>query len=250
VWVAKPWWRSAVNASASLSTFEPSAPRLAAVGPTAATAYLKAALTFWLHACADDPFDWVQLTDPLGRFDRIPACAQPSAIDLHFFGSPLTAHGPTSFLESRFRQLQRTIHLEGPKSLSKHALIRRLGEIALMRGHSVEFYHDTLDPSLIDHLIVVDLALGITHQAAPHWLAPGASSEWYRSPTPLHLQAKDLESFQHAYQLAWSALSHQTVTKPNLRGRSGPAPSTEAYPTRSPAPHPPTSPTAVKLPGS
>ncbi len=128
--------------------------------------------------------------------------------DWHGFGTPLTSEGPDAeLLSTEFNRLQRTIHLEGGSSVTHTQLVRRFGEQVLMRGYKVRFYHDALDPSRIDHLIIPALSLGITNATAPHQVAGGHRIERILAGTPAPLTADDTEYwwsvFQKLYTQAW-----------------------------------------------
>ena len=145
--------------------------------------------------------------------------------DWHGFGTPLTAQGPDAeLLSAEFHRLQRTIHLEGGSSLTHTQLVRRFGEQALMRGYKVRFYHDALDPSRIDHLIIPALGLGITNATAPHQVEGGHRIERILAGTPAPLSMEDTEYwwgvFQKLYTQAWRLMQQAADIK---RGNTGEA---------------------------
>ncbi len=96
--------------------------------------------------------------------------------DLHYFGTPLTPRGPhTAFVADEFKRLDTTMHLRGGCSTTNSDVLRRFGEMALMKGYQVCFYHDAFHPSRVDHLIIPELNLGITNATPPHEI-PGGST--------------------------------------------------------------------------
>lgn len=95
-------------------------------------------------------------------------------LDIHSFGNPLTADGPhQDFIARQFSRLALTVHLvDGLPGLNSR-LIRRLGEMALVLGHTVHFFHDALEPSQINHVIFPELDIGVTDATAPYAVPGG-----------------------------------------------------------------------------
>ncbi|NMP22123.1 hypothetical protein [Sulfobacillus harzensis] len=90
-------------------------------------------------------------------------------VDIHSFGSPLTADGPDQrFLADSFSRLDLSLHLINGLPGMSSRLIRRFGETALMQGHTVHFYHDALKPSRVNHVVLPQLGIGMTDSTAPY----------------------------------------------------------------------------------
>jgi len=152
----------------------------------------------------DQLHQWVQ------QFLDAPRPAGPAS-DAHFFGTPLTAQGPQcSFLAEKFRGLETTVHLHGDPSDMNARLIRRFGEIALLRGYPVHFYHDSLSPARIDHVIIPTLRLGFTNASPPHEL-PGGKHRTTVNPTaktpPITAEGESWwQTYQRFYTHAWQLM--------------------------------------------
>ncbi len=145
--------------------------------------------------------------------------------DWHGFGTPLTALGPDAeLLSAEFSRLQRTIHLEGGSSLTHTQLVRRFGEQALMRGYKVRFYHDALESSRIDHLVIPALSLGITNATAPHQVAGGHHIARILAGTRTSLGIEDTEYwwgvFQKLYTQAWRLMQQVADLKRATAGEA------------------------------
>lgn len=138
----------------------------------------------------------------------------------HYFGSPLTPQGPDlSFLSQRFSRLETTVHLRGTPSASAGQALRRFGDQAILRGYSVDIYHDSLDPSRIDHLVVPELSLGLTHARPPHDLAEGRSALWPLGQSVLANPESERwwNVFQDLYVQSWHIMEDiQAVARQTL----------------------------------
>ncbi|WP_066638277.1 PRK06851 family protein [Desulfolucanica intricata] len=88
--------------------------------------------------------------------------------DRHLFATAITPEGPESHLESIVGHLDKRYIIMGDDGTGKSTLVRRLMEAALMRGFDVEAYHCTLDPDLIDHLVIPGLSVAIINAVEPH----------------------------------------------------------------------------------
>jgi len=219
-WIDPEIWRHYAPAYGPevvhVSSSRPATPYPDCVERSAVSRFLQAA-----HAFLTDWGDG-------GWFERLPALEQMvrqlpphsgPGRDEHYFGSPLTGQGPQSFLPDRFAALAVTIHLGGWRSRDKFQVIRRLGEIALCQGYRVEFYHDTLDPAAIDHIILPEAGWGITNATSPHHLPSGQKAFWYDPPQSKGPSEDCLTGFYLAYSEAWrqlwseapAGLSHLTV---------------------------------------
>ena len=85
------------------------------------------------------------------------------------FATAITPKGPESHLETIVGHLNKRYIIAGDDGTGKNTLVRRLMEAAMMRGYDVEAYHCTLDPSLIDHLVIPALSTAIINAVEPHY---------------------------------------------------------------------------------
>ncbi len=161
---------------------------------------LKGALTALEEAEADHEDGDRQLINSwVGQY--LPPRNQRPGRGQHYFGCPLTSSGPQpAFLERRFSTLEITIHLSNKPLWTIAQSIRRFTEEALLRGYPAEIYHNTLEPSWIDHVVIPDIGLGITSARAPHQVSGGKVRAWpYLVPAPA-LRNDETEYWWEVYQ--------------------------------------------------
>ncbi|MCY0898170.1 MAG: hypothetical protein OWU33_04415 [Firmicutes bacterium] len=158
--------------------------------------------------CSTDPASFITpVTDWITRYLSTPS-SSCEAVDTHFFGNPLTGAGPyTNFLDETFRALQETVHIIACCHRDASALLRRFGEQALLRGYAVHYYHDALEPATINHLVLPQQQLGITHAEAPHLLPPGRHAlSVTLGESPSHRATEWWSVFQMFYCRAWQIM--------------------------------------------
>ncbi|MCY0878993.1 MAG: hypothetical protein OWU84_08635 [Firmicutes bacterium] len=152
---------------------------------------LTAVVEEWIH----------QYLSPLGP--------STTGDDTHFFGVPLTPEGPYSlFLDETFSSLEESVHLIACCHRDASRLLRRFGEEALLRGYSVQYFHDALEPATINHLVLPERRLGLTHAEAPHCAPPGKHARYLTlgSPLPTRAHAEWWPIVQQFYSRAWQIM--------------------------------------------
>ncbi|MGE5552890.1 MAG: PRK06851 family protein [Betaproteobacteria bacterium] len=147
--------------------------------------YLSAAKTFhdqWEAALRDsgavDYSGLNRLAEGLANelfLDR-PSLAR-RARERHLFASAITHDGIRHHFASLFAPLAHRIILTGPPGTGKTTIVQRMADLAVFRGYDVELFHDTLDPSRIDHVIIPALNAAVINGAEPHPY-PARAGDW------------------------------------------------------------------------
>lgn len=90
----------------------------------------------------------------------------------HLFATAITPDGPVSYLDTIVGHLKKRYIINGDDGTGKTTLVRRLMEVALMRGFDVEAYHCALDPDRVEHLVVPALEIAVVNSVEPHYYRP------------------------------------------------------------------------------
>ncbi|MBF7083379.1 hypothetical protein IT084_10380 [Desulfallas sp. Bu1-1] len=90
----------------------------------------------------------------------------------HLFATAITPDGPVSHLGTIVDNIGKRYIIEGDDGTGKNTLVYRLMEVAMMRGFDVEVYHCSLEPELIDHLVIPGLDTAIVNSVEPHDFRP------------------------------------------------------------------------------
>ncbi len=92
----------------------------------------------------------------------------------HLFATAITPDGPVSHLDTIVDSIGRRYVIEGDDGTGKNILVQRLMDAAMMRGFDVEAYHCSLEPDLIDHLVIPGLNVAVVNSVEPHGFRPRA----------------------------------------------------------------------------
>ena len=92
----------------------------------------------------------------------------------HLFATAITPDGPVSHLNTIVDNISRRYIIEGDDGTGKNTLVQRLMDAAMMRGFDVEVYHCSLEPELIDHLVIPGLDTAVINSVEPHGFNPRA----------------------------------------------------------------------------
>lgn len=142
--------------------------------------YLAAAKTFHdqQEACCQDSgaVDHAALNrvaEYLGQdlFAGRPSLAR-KARERHLFASAITPDGLRHHFDSLFGAFSHRVVLTGPAGTGKTTIVRHLAELAVFRGYDVEVFHDALDPTRYDHVLIPALAAAVINGAEPHPYPP------------------------------------------------------------------------------
>lgn len=88
------------------------------------------------------------------------------------FATAITPDGPVSYLDTIVGHLKKRYIINGDDGTGKTTLVRRLMEVALMRGFHVEVYHCALDPDRVEHLVIPALETAVVNSVEPHYYKP------------------------------------------------------------------------------
>ncbi len=80
----------------------------------------------------------------------------------HLFGSAYTLNGKLDFAETFIGIIDDIIYIKGADGTGKSTLLKKLADIALMKGYDVEIYHEPLVPEKIESIIIPELGLAFT----------------------------------------------------------------------------------------
>jgi len=80
----------------------------------------------------------------------------------HLFGSAYTLKGKLDFAETFIGIIEEIVHIKGSDGTGKSTLLRKLSDVALMKGYNVEIYHEPLVPDKIESIIIPELDLAFT----------------------------------------------------------------------------------------
>lgn len=81
--------------------------------------------------------------------------------ETHLFLTAFTPEGIISFIDSIYCCTKNIYVLNGGPGTGKTILLKNIGKAALQNGLSVEYYHNSLIPSKIEHLVIPELNLAI-----------------------------------------------------------------------------------------
>lgn len=95
----------------------------------------------------------------------------------HLFATAITPDGPVSYLDTIVGHLRKRYIINGDDGTGKTTLVRRLLEVALMRGFDVEVYHCALDPKRVEHLVIPALEIAVVNSVEPHYYKPHNGDE-------------------------------------------------------------------------
>jgi len=90
----------------------------------------------------------------------------------HLFATALTPDGPVSYMDTIVGHLGKRYIINGDDGTGKTTLVRRLMEVALMRGFHVEAFHCALNPDRIEHLVIPALNIAVVNSVEPHFYKP------------------------------------------------------------------------------
>ncbi|MGE5623873.1 MAG: PRK06851 family protein [Methanocella sp.] len=91
----------------------------------------------------------------------------------HLFASAITPDGLRHHLESIFTPVKHRVVLVGLPGTGKATFVRRLADLAVFRGYDVEVFHDGLDPTRVEHVLIPALDAAVITGAEPHVYVPG-----------------------------------------------------------------------------
>ncbi|MCG8403002.1 MAG: PRK06851 family protein [Firmicutes bacterium] len=92
----------------------------------------------------------------------------------HLFATAITPDGPVSHLDTIVEHVGRRYIIAGDDGTGKNTLVQRLMDAAMMRGFDVEAYHCSLEPDLIEHLVIPGLDAAVVNSVEPHGFHPHA----------------------------------------------------------------------------
>ncbi|MGE5506889.1 MAG: hypothetical protein ACM3RP_00135, partial [Chitinophagales bacterium] len=138
--------------------------------------YLAAAKTFhdqWEAAYVDSgAVDFAGLNRVAEALSAELLAGRPSLARLgrerHLFASAITYEGLKHHFDSLFRVVPHRVIVVGPPGTGKTTFVQRLADLAVFKGYDVWVFHDALDPSRLDHLILPGLGIAVINGAEPH----------------------------------------------------------------------------------
>ena len=80
----------------------------------------------------------------------------------HLFASSITTEGSICYIDSMINDDTKIYVIVGDYGTGKSTMLKRIGEMAGVRGLSVEYYHGPLDPEKIEHVKLPELNSLIT----------------------------------------------------------------------------------------
>lgn len=86
----------------------------------------------------------------------------------HLFASAITPDGIRHHFASLFAPATRRVILTGPPGTGKTTIVRYLADLATFRGYDIEAFHDPLDPTRLDHVLIPALGAAVINGAEPH----------------------------------------------------------------------------------
>ena len=111
----------------------------------------------------------------------------------HLFASAITHEGCINHFPTIFDDLKRRVILQGPSGSGRSTLVRKLMDAALRLGLDVEAYHDLIDPSRVEHIIIPELSTAVINGSHPHPY-PGKAED-VRIDTSRFVDPKPLQQY-------------------------------------------------------
>ncbi len=97
---------------------------------------------------------------------------QPIATQAHYFAAVNSSDGFQSYFDTVFSSLDRLYIIKGGSGTGKSHLMRMIAQEACARGHAVEYYDCSSDPTSLDGILIPALHIGVLDGTAPHTTDP------------------------------------------------------------------------------
>lgn len=86
----------------------------------------------------------------------------------HLFASVINHRGYQHYFDTLFHDLKRRIILYGPPGSGRSTLVSKVVDAVQRLGLDLEVFHDVIDPSKMEHVIIPALSTAIVNGSAPH----------------------------------------------------------------------------------
>lgn len=96
------------------------------------------------------------------------------AIERHYFPGNNTAEGFFSYYNFILNQKEarRILCIKGGPGTGKSSLMKKLGNLYLNKGYTVEFHHCSSDPNSLDGILIKELNIALVDGTSPHIVDP------------------------------------------------------------------------------
>jgi GTPase SAR1 family protein len=92
--------------------------------------------------------------------------------DRHLFAWAHTPQGKTQFIDTLLYGINKLYTLSGQPGCGKSTFLNRIAERAIILGQDVEYYHNTLDPSQLDLIIMPGIQTAMVITSEPYTYEP------------------------------------------------------------------------------
>jgi len=94
--------------------------------------------------------------------------AQGNGKTRHMFASAITPSGIVSYVDNLTEDMDIRYILTGGPGTGKSTLLKRVGDTAVERGFSVDYYHCALDPESLDMVVISEIKTALLDGRRPH----------------------------------------------------------------------------------
>lgn len=99
------------------------------------------------------------------------------AKEQRYFLGASTANGAINFIEQITQSTQKRYIIKGRSGSGKSTLMRKVAQIALQHGTTVEYYHCSFDPKSLDMIVLPSFKLAILDGTSPHVIDPSREND-------------------------------------------------------------------------